>query len=121
MAIVKLVDQLSNDIQEKMIKDLLKYEHSHGINVNYKKFSLVLTNHKNETIGILNAYTAFSEVYVEDLWVDSLHRGKGYGRKLLQSLEDHFKGKGFNNMNLVTSQFQASGFYKKCGFTVEFM
>lgn len=49
------------------------------------------------------------------------HRGKGYGRKLLQALEEHFKGKGFNNMNLVNSAFKAPEFYKKCGFAAEFV
>ena len=55
------------------------------------------------------------------MWVHSAYRGKGYGRKLLHELENHFEGKGFNNMNLVTSAFQAPDFYKKCGFTVEFV
>lgn len=52
--------------------------------------------------------------------MDSAYRGRGYGRKLLQAVEDHFKGQGFNNINLVTSAFQAPEFYKKCGFTAEF-
>ena len=55
------------------------------------------------------------------MWVSSSHRGKGYGRKLLQELVDHFEGKGFNNINLVTNAFSAPEFYKKCGFTVEFV
>lgn len=40
---------------------------------------------------------------------------------ILQALENHFRGKGFNNINLVTSAFQAPGFYEKCGFQVEFV
>jgi ribosomal protein S18 acetylase RimI-like enzyme len=55
------------------------------------------------------------------MWVDSAHRRKGYGRKLLEELENHFEGKGFNNINLVTSAFSAPGFYMKCGFTAEFV
>jgi ribosomal protein S18 acetylase RimI-like enzyme len=58
---------------------------------------------------------------VDDMWVDSSCRGKGYGRKLLQELENRFEGKGFNNINLVTSAFSAPEFYKKCGFIVEFV
>jgi len=38
----------------------------------------------------------------------------------LKGLEDHFKGQGFNNINLVTNQFNAPEFYKKCGFQAEF-
>ncbi|MDR1254909.1 MAG: GNAT family N-acetyltransferase [Puniceicoccales bacterium] len=46
---------------------------------------------------------------------------KGYGRKLLQELELQFEGKGFWNINLCTSEFQAPEFYKKCGFELEFI
>jgi ribosomal protein S18 acetylase RimI-like enzyme len=118
---IELADVISNDIEKKMHKDLVAYESSHGIDVNYKKFALILRDISGNVLGVCNAFTAFSEVYVDDMWVDSAHRGKGYGRTLLQELENHFEGKGFNNINLVTSAFSAPGFYKKCGFTVEFI
>lgn len=118
---IELMDSLPEDVEEKMRDDLVKYESSHGIEVNYKKFSLVLRDESGNTLGVLNAYTAFSEIYVDDMWVNSSCRGKGYGRKLLQELENHFEGKGFNNINLVTSAFNAPEFYKKCGFIAEFV
>ena len=104
-----------------MSRGLVAYEHEHGIDVNYKKFSFALSGPENQALGVLNAYTAFSEVYVSGLWVNKDCRNKGYGKKLLSALENHFKGKGFNNINLVTSEFQAPGFYEKCGFVVEFI
>ncbi|MBX3710000.1 MAG: GNAT family N-acetyltransferase [Gammaproteobacteria bacterium] len=118
---IEFVDVLSEDIEKKMRKDLIEYERGHGIDVNYRRFSIILKDDTNDAIGVLNAFTAFSEIYVDDMWVDKFHRGKGYGRKLLQALENHFKGKGFNNINLVTSAFQAPAFYRKCGFTAEFV
>ena len=60
-------------------------------------------------------------IYIEGIWVNKTHRGKGYGRQLIQLLERKFKGQGFNNINLVTSAFQAPEFYRKCGFTEEFV
>jgi ribosomal protein S18 acetylase RimI-like enzyme len=120
MSIVKFVDQAPDEIEEKMRKDLVAYEASHGIDVNYRKFALILYDDSGEAIGLLNAFTAFSEIYIEDLWVDSSHRGQGHGKTMLKELEEHFKGQGFNNINLVTSQFNAPGFYKKCGFQAEF-
>lgn len=118
---IKFVDTLCELIEEQMREDLVNYETSHGIDVNYKRFALVLSDDQNTTLGVLNAFTAFAEIYIDDMWVDSHYRGKGYGRKLIQALEDHFKGKGFNNINLVTNQFQAPEFYKKCGFELEFI
>jgi len=118
---IEFTETLSEEIEEKMRKDLVKYESGHGIDVNYKKFALVLKDKFGNTLGVLNAFTAFSEVYVDGMWVDSFCRGKGYGRKLLQELENRFEGKGFNNINLVTSALNAPEFYKKCGFAVEFV
>lgn len=115
------MEKITAEIEKKMQDDLVAYESAHGIDVNYKPFSLVLTDDNNEIIGVLNAYTAYSEIYIDGMWVNSTHRGKGYGRKLIEALENHFKNKGFNNINLVTSQFQAPEFYKKCGFELEFI
>lgn len=118
---IEFVEQLSADVEEKMREDLVEYESNHGIDVNYKKFAIILTDESGDAIGVVNAFTAFSEVYVDDMWVHSSYRGKGHGRKLLQALEDHFEEKGFNNINLVTNAFNAPDFYKKCGFTQEFI
>jgi GNAT superfamily N-acetyltransferase/NTP pyrophosphatase (non-canonical NTP hydrolase) len=118
---IEFVDVLPETIEKEMQKDLVNYESSYGIDVNYKRFSMILKTDTNDLVGVINAFTAFSEVYVDDMWVHSSYRGKGYGRKLLQTLEDHFEGKGFNNINLVTNAFNAPGFYQKCGFIPEFV
>ena len=36
------------------------------------------------------------------------------------AVEDYFRKKGFEQINLTTYQFQAPEFYKKCGYVVEF-
>lgn len=120
MTRIELIDELPDNIEQQMREDLIKYETSHGIDVNYKPFHLVLFE-VDKTIGVLSAYTAFAEIYIDDLWVDSAYRNKGYGRMLLEKLEKHFEDKGFNNINLVTSNFQAPEFYKKCDYEVEFI
>ncbi|HEV8051451.1 MAG TPA: GNAT family N-acetyltransferase [Parachlamydiaceae bacterium] len=118
---IEFVDKISDLEEDKMTKDLVAYESANEIDVNYKKFSVVLKDEMGNAFGVLNAFTAFAEVYVDDIWVDATLRGKGFSKKLLQELERHFQGKGFNNINLVTSAFQAPGFYEKCGFQAEFI
>jgi len=117
---ITFVDQLSEALEEYMTNDLIAYERSYGIDVNYKRFSVVLSNGENDVCGVINAFTAFAEVYIDDIWVDAAHRGKGYGHQLVDALEQHFNGQGFNNINLCTSAFQAPEFYRKCGFQEEF-
>lgn len=118
---IDYVENLPKKIEELMRKDLVDYESSHGVDVNYKPFALILTDEVGGVFGVLNAYTAFAEIYINDMWVEKTQRGKGYGKKLVQELERLFTGKGFNNINLVTSAFSAPGFYEKCGFTAEFV
>jgi len=117
---IQFVDELDETTENRMTKGFVAYEAQHGIDVNYRCFSVTISSAQGEVFGVINAYTAFSEIYVDDIWVDSSHRGKGYGKQLLLALEHHFKGQGFNNINLVTSAFQAPEFYKKCGFIAEF-
>ena len=117
---IEQLDELPEDIENLVHLGHVKDEADNGIVCNYKKFSIVMKNNSGTIIGALQAYTAFAEVYVDDIWLKPEHRKRNYGRKLLGELETRFKGKGYNNINLVTSGFQAPEFYKKCGFEVEF-
>ena len=117
----EFLDSLPRDVDEAVRKGREEYEAGHGIVCHYKPFSIVFRNSAGQAVGVLSAYTAFAEIYVDDIWVDADYRGNGLGRKLLEALENLYRDKGFNNINLVTSQFQAVGFYEKCGYEVEFV
>lgn len=118
---IEFLDTIPDDIDKRIHQGHIADEGSHGVICNYKRFYLIVKNKSTNVVGALTAYTAYSEIYVDDIWVDPTHRKAGLGRKLLEALESHFKGKGYNNINLVTSQFQAPDFYKKCGFEIEFV
>lgn len=114
-------EELPDEIASLVEAGHTAYESSHGVACDYKPFSLVLRDGTGAVSGVLSAYTAYSEIYVDDLWVAEEARGKGYGKALLEALEAQFTGEGYNNVNLVTSAFQAVEFYKACGFEVEFV
>ena len=97
------------------------YEQGHGIDIKFTRFALLLHDDHGTLCGALQAYTAYAEIYVEDLWVAEACRRRGYGRQLLMRLEQEFAGTGYHNINLVTNAFQAPDFYAKCGYTVEFV
>lgn len=82
---IKFIDNLPEDIEKLMREDLVEYETQHGIDVNFKRFSLVLTNDSGKVCGVLNAFTAFSEIYIDDMWVHKSERGKNYGKKLIEN------------------------------------
>ena len=75
----------------------------------------------NKVIGIITGHTYYQEVHISDLIILEEYRKKHLGTKLVQAVEEYYKDKGFENINLTTYGFQAPEFYKKCGFQVEFI
>ena len=118
---IEKINALPGVIQKMVQTGHTQDEAKTGITCNYQSFSLIYKTKIDTVVGVLQAYSAFAEIYVDDLWVEPEHRKQGIGRALLKALEIQFKGKGYNNINLVTSQFQAIDFYKKCGFEIEFV
>lgn len=118
---ISLVEKISEATEARMSQGIQEYALSHGINIDWTPFALEIFNEKNETIGVLEAFSSYSSIYINELWVDKAYRGQGYGTKLIAELERLYKNKGFNNINTVSCAFQAPDFYKKCGFTAEFV
>lgn len=118
---IEFLPELDDDTKKIKEQDWALYDAAHGTYVNFKPFAVTVRDDSGEIVGAAECYTCYSEIYIDDFWVHSAHRGKGYGSKLMEAIENEFRGKGFNNINLVTSHFQAPEFYKKCGFTLEFV
>ncbi len=113
-----------NEVPEELLKtaesEHVKYESAHNVVCGYTPFYFTATSDEN-FCGLISGYTCYAEVYIDDIVVFSEYRNQGIGRGLLKSVEDHFKGGGLNNINLVTNGFQAPKFYEKCGFTLEYV
>ena len=97
-----------------------KYEAKHGVQCNYTPFCFV-AEINDQIIGAVSGATFFSEIYIDELVVKDIYRGKGIGTQLIKAVETNYAGQGYNNMNCCTNGFQASGFYEKCGFNLEFV
>ena len=97
-----------------------KYETRNGIHCNYTPFCFV-AKLGDEITGAVSGASFFSEIYIDELIVMDVYRGKGIGTQLIKAVEEFFSGRGFNNINLCTNGFQASGFYEKSGFDLEFI
>lgn len=106
---------------DKIADELLsEYDTENDVEYNFKRFSFV-AKENTQTVGYLTGFSYYSEVTVNNLVVLKSYRGKGIGAALLKQIEQHFNRKGFNNINLVTNEFQAPKFYEKCGFKLEFV
>jgi len=78
-----------------------------------KEFSVFLKNDLGEIFGGVQAHFDTESVYVEALWVDEKLRKQGYGKKLLDAVEQEALKNGCGFSIVDTIDFQAEGFYLK--------
>ena len=97
-----------------------EYAKQHGILCDYKPFGFS-AKENGRTVGAITGNSYYNEVHISELMVDKDCRGRDIGTKLVKAVEEHFTGKGYENINLTTYGFQAPEFYKKCGYKVEYI
>lgn len=97
-----------------------RYASQHQLSVNYIPFNFIAEENQ-EVVGLITGHAYYNEVHISDLILLEKARGNGIGTKLLQKVEDYFRGKGYEFIALTTYEFQASGFYLKNGFEIEYI
>ena len=117
---VEYKENLDEGIYEIIDEEFNKFATKNGIVCNYKSFAFV-AEEKSKIIGIITGNSYYKEVHISDLIVLEQYRNKHIGSKLMETVENYYKNKGYENINLTTYGFQALEFYKKCGFKVEFI
>ena len=113
-------DGLSEDFYVKIGEEFDKYALKHGLVCDFTPFAF-LAKEDDKIIGAITGNAYYEEVHVADLLVLEEYRNKHIGSKLLETVYDHFKDKGYEHINLTTYRFQAPEFYKKYGYEVEFI
>ena len=117
---IEYKDNLEEKYYEIIDTEFNKYATKNGVVCNYTPFNFI-AKENDELIGLITGHSYYKEVHIGNLIVYEEHRNKHIGTKLVETVENYFKDKGFENMNLTTYGFQAPEFYKKCGFKVEFI
>jgi GNAT superfamily N-acetyltransferase len=79
-------------------------------------FSFFIRNDQQEIVAGLSGWTWASACEIRTLWVHPSWRGKGHGRKLVQSAEKEARTRGCEVILLASYSFQGPEFYKRCGF-----
>jgi GNAT superfamily N-acetyltransferase len=81
--------------------------------------SYVLKDNAGQVIAGINATLyCWNIMYVDILYVDNVHRGKGYGKRLLDQAESQAKRLGGYMSHLDTFDWQAKEFYEHLGYVV---
>lgn len=117
---IEYMKNLDDELDALIGREFNKFAIKNGLECNYIPFNFI-AKEDNKIIGIITGHSYYKEVHIGDLIILEEYRNKHIGTKLIETVENHFKNKGFKNMNLTTYNFQAPEFYKKCGFKIEFI
>ena len=98
-----------------------RYGEQNGVALNFDEFCFVAENDAGKIVGAVTGRAYYNEVHVGDLIVDEGCRGSGLGSRLVATVEQAYRGKGYDVITLTTFGFQAPEFYKKLGYGVEFV
>ena len=120
MLSIEYIENADKELYKLMDNEFNKFAMNNGVICNYKSFNFV-AKEDNKIVGIIMGHSYYKEVYIDDLIVLEEYRNKHIGTKLIETVENYFKNKGFENINLTTYNFQAPEFYKKCGFKIDFI
>ncbi len=117
---IEYVENLDDELEKMIGTEFDKFAIKNGITCKYTFFNFIAKENE-KVIGILTGHSYYDEVHISDLIILEQYRNKHIGTDLIKSVEEHYKNKGFKNINLTTYNFQAPEFYKKCGFNIEFI
>ncbi len=102
-------------------REFVRYGEQHHVTLNYDEFCFAAESGSGEMAGVITGRAYYNEVHIGDLIVGEAYRRSGLGSRLVAAVEDAFRGKGYDVVTLTTFGFQAPDFYRKLGYTVEFV
>ena len=117
---IEYKENLDEEFYKIIDTEFNKFATKNGVACNYMPFNFI-AKEDNKVVGIITGHSYYKEVHIGDLIIFEEYRNKHIGTKLVETVENYYKNKGFENINLTTYNFQAPEFYKKCGFKVEFI
>ncbi|QUG43306.1 GNAT family N-acetyltransferase [Psychrobacillus sp. INOP01] len=83
-----------------------------------KNISFILRNEDELILGGITGTIFWYHLHIDFLWVDESLRGNGYGKQLLDNIEQIARENNCNLIQLDTFSFQAPNFYQKYGYDV---
>ena len=117
---IELKTKLNDKIIEFINNEFDKYVIKYGEKCDYNEFNFIAKK-DNKVIGIISCHSYYDEVQIDDFIVIEKYRRQTIGSQLLQKVEEYCKYNGFKNINVIIYEFLAPEFYKKCGYTLDYV
>lgn len=83
-------------------------------------FAFFLRDEQENILGGCNGCNLYGCLYIDQLWIHESNRNQGYGKALVLAAEKYGLEAGCLFSAVNTMDWEASEFYKKLGYFVEF-
>ena len=118
---IRRMEEESPETGDFIHEEFVRYGNQNGVALNYDEFCFAAENEAGEITGVITGRAYYNEVHIGDLIVGEASRGSGLGSRLVRTVEDAYRGRGYDVVTLTTFGFQAPEFYRKLGYQVEFI
>ncbi len=108
----------AQDVERFVRERLGEYNEARVGPINHSRLAAILRDAEGAIAGGLLADIYWGWLAIEILWVRDDLRGQGYGRALVQAVEQEAVRRGCRGAHVDTMSFQARPFYEKLGYTV---
>lgn len=102
--------------KQALVDGMLTYHASQGHPRKTDVYSIFLKDEDNKPVGGVIVSFLWNGMHIDSLWIDEAIRRRGWGRKLMEMVEDEAVKRGCNVAYTDTFTWQAPEFYEKLGY-----
>ena len=118
---IRKADELTEEVSVFTDVQFSQYAINNGVDLNFEDFIFVAEDEDGKLAGVITGRAYYDEIHIGDLIIDKRYRGQGIGTKLVTTVEEEYRNRGFKKITLTTFGFQAPEYYKKLGYSLEFI
>jgi len=113
---LSITDVADEEIRKAIVAPLAEYNSSQAGPSQTRPIVVLVRDKDGAVVGGLWGHTGYEWLYTQLLVVPADLRGRGVGTEIMQLAEREAVDRGCHGAWLDTFEFQARGFYERCGY-----
>ncbi|MDE1934840.1 N-acetyltransferase [Bradyrhizobium sp.] len=109
------VERTIGKTKKAVLDGLVRYNNEKMGKQKYKRLAISLRE-RNAIVGGIVGEVWCAVLFIQFFWLEQRLRRRGFGAKLIKSIEDEARRFGATRVYVDTMSFQALGFYRTCGY-----